>query len=174
MAEELTLEALQGIVTNPDTETKVAQAAQLPVGTYNSVPELLLDIKTTGADAKYPNRKYARYFGQFNAVDDIFKTEEDGSRGELLMAKGKGGKRSVSVSWEDRLKDDGKPDLWTKLFYQAKKVYCLANGISPKESVPVADVVQYVQKYAVAVRFLQGDEDNMAVAISAAKEVVPF
>ena len=155
MAEELTLEALQGIVTNPDTETKVAQAAQLPVGTYNSVPELMLSIRGTGAEAKNPNRKYARYFGRFTGTGDVL---------------GKDGSASFNLSWDERMKDDGKPDLWTKLFYQAKKVYCLANGISPKESVPVADVVQYVQKYSVAVRFLQGDEDNMAVAISAARE----
>ena len=155
MAEEYTLDQLQGIVTNPDTETKVAQAAQLPVGTYNSVPELLLVLKETGAEAKNPNRKYARYFGRFTGTGDV---------------AGKDGSASFNLSWEERLKDDGKPDLWTKLFYQAKKVYCLANGMGSKESVAVADVLTFVQKYAVAVRFLQGDEDNMAVAVSAAKE----
>lgn len=156
MADELTLDQLHGIVTDPDTEVKVAQAAQLPVGTYNSIPELALQVREAGSEAKNPGRKFARYFGGFTGTGDV---------------AGKTGKAGFNLSWEPRYKDDtGKPDLMTKLFYQAKKTYCLASGIDPKESVAVADVLGFVQKYAVAVRFLQGDEDNMAVAISQARE----
>ena len=43
-------------------------------------------------------------------------------------------------------------------------------GIQGHDPVEVKAVLEYVQKYPVAVRFLQGDEDNMAVSVSTAKE----
>ena len=62
---ELTLEQLQGIQTDPESEKKVSQSLQLPVGTYNSVPELTMSLGIAGDQAKNPGRKYARFFGAF-------------------------------------------------------------------------------------------------------------
>lgn len=152
---ELTLEQLHGIQTDPESEKKVAQSLQLPVGTYNSTPELTLRLGVSGSEAKNPGRKYARYFGFFTGT------------GEMAAAKGTAG---FGLSWEPRYKEDGKADLQTKLFAQATKTYRLAMGIGMHDPVEVKDVLEYVQKYSVAVRFIQGDDDNIGVTISSAKE----
>ena len=152
MADQFTLDQLHGIETDPESEKKVSQSLQLPAGTYNSQPELQM---TLGRSDK-TGRAYARYFGQFQGT------------GEVAAASGKAG---FGLSWEPRFKDDtGKADNMTKLFNQASKTYRLAHGIAEHAPVPVADVLQYLQKYSVAVRFMQGDDDNIAVAISSAKE----
>ena len=150
MAEELTLDQLAAIPTDPETEKKVAQAQQLPVGTYNSVPELMPRIYT--AD---DGRRNIKYFGQFTGT------------GELAGVKGF---TSFWVSPDDRFKDDGKPDLKTKLMNQAVKVFRLAHGIAASEVVDKTDVLKFLQKYSVAVRFIQGDENEIGVTISSAKE----
>jgi hypothetical protein len=150
MADELTLDQLHGIPTDPEAEKKVAQAQQLPVGTYNSVPELQPRVYT--AD---DGRRNVKYFGQFLGT------------GELVGVKGF---TSFWVSPDDRFKDDGKPDLKTRLMNQAVKVYRLAHGIAPTQVVDKGDVLTYLQKYSVAVRFIQGDDTEIGVAISAAKE----
>ena len=155
MADELTLDQLHGVVSDPESEKKVAQSLQLPVGTYNSVPELSLTLGIAGEQAKNPGRKYARFYGQFKGT------------GEVAAAIGRA---AFSLSWEPRYKDDGRADLQTKLFAHATKTYRIAMGIQGHDPVEVKAVLEYVQKYPVAVRFLQGDEDNMAVSISSAKE----
>lgn len=151
MADELTLDQLHGIETDPESEKKVSQSLQLPVGTYNSVPELTM---TLGKSAK-TGRAYARFFGQFQGT------------GEVAAAQGRVG---FGLSWEPRYKEDGKADLMTKLFAQATKTYRLAHQIQGHDPVAVTDVLTYLQKYSVGVRFIQGDEDNIAVTISGAKE----
>ena len=84
---------------------------------------------------------------------------------------GKGGYAAFWLSPDDRFKDDGRPDLKTKLMTQAVGVYRLVNGLDRKATVDKAEVLRYVQKYSVAVRFIQGDENEIGVAISRAKEL---
>ena len=149
--QELTLEQLHGIETDPESEKKASQSLQLPAGTYNSVPELTL---TVGRSEK-TNRAYARFFGTFKGTGDV------------AAAQGKAG---FGLSWEARYKDDtGKADILTRLFNGAAKTYRLAMGLPEHGKVSVKDVLEYVQKYSVAVRFMQGDDDNVALAISTAK-----
>lgn len=150
MAEELTLEQLHGIPTDPETEKKVAQAAQLDVGTYNSVPEL--DAKVYVAE---DGRRNVRYNGRFAGTGPV---------------TGKGGFAAFWLSPDDRFKADGDPDLKTKLMAQACGVYRLVNGLDRHAEVDKADVLRYVQKYPVAVRFIQGDDNEIGVAISRARE----
>ena len=152
---ELTLEQLHEIQTDPESEKKAAQSVMLPLGTYNSVPELAMTLRVAGADAKTPGRHFARYFGPFVGTGTV---------------TGQSGHAGFAVSWQPIYKDDGKADLMTRLFNQAAKTYRLAMGLPDHEQVPVAAVLEYIQKYAVAVRFGQGDDDNIAFSISAAKE----
>ena len=155
MAEELTLEQLANIVTDPELEKKVAQSIQLPVGTYNSVPALVRQITKAGPEAKYPGRASARYFGKFNGTGDV---------------TGKTGNAGFRLSWEPRYNDEGKADLSTRLYTQACKVYRQAMNLEDHTQISLTDVLEYLGKYSVAVRFGQGDDDNIAFAISKAKE----
>ena len=148
---QLTLEELHDIPTDPETEKKVAQAGQLEPGTYNSVPEL--DARVYVAD---DGRRNVRYNGRFQGTGPV---------------AGKGGYAQFWLSPDDRFKDTGKPDLKTKLMSQAADVYRLVNGLDRKAQVDKAEVLRYVQKYSVAVRFMQGDENEIGVAISRAKEI---
>jgi hypothetical protein len=155
--EGLTLEQLHGIETNPEAETKVEQSIQLPVGWYNSQPELAMTLgRSKARDGRPGGRAYARFFGGF--------TPANGNGG------GKAGKTGFAVSWEPRYNDTGKADLMSRLWVAAKKTYCRAHQIDEKASVPVASVLEYLSKYAVSVRFIQGDQDNMAVQIGSVKE----
>lgn len=161
MAEEYTLDQLHGIQTDPEQETKVAQALGIPEGTYNSVPELSLTLRTAGEAAAHPGRKSARYYGFFQSPEGQ-------------------GRAAFEVSWEYRDKVDfqtketqpGKPDNQSKLWHQACNAYRTANQLPRKAVVQVADVVAFLQKYAVSVRFiyLEGRDEPLAVAISRAKE----
>ena len=148
---ELTLEQLHGIETDPESEKKASQSVQLAKGTYNSVPPLSMKI----GRAEKSGRGYAKYFGQFVGTGDV------------ASSKGFAG---FAVSWEPVYKDDGKADLLTRLFNQAAKTYRLVMGLPEHERVSVKDVLEYVEKYSVAVRFMQGDDDNVPLAISQAKE----
>jgi len=60
--------------------------------------------------------------------------------------------------------------MQSKLWHQACQVYRLVNQLDRKATVQVADVVAYLQKYPVAVRFMKGDDSNIALAITRAKE----
>lgn len=177
MAEEYTLDQLHGIQTDPDAETRVAQALGVPTGTYNSVPELSLTLRTAGDDAQHPGRKSARYYGFFKGVGVL---EEGEGPGRPLMDPQPQGRAAFELSWEYRDKVDfetkevavGKPDNQSKLWHQACQVYRLAHQLPRKAVVEVPDVLAYCQKYAIAVRFiyLEGRDDPLAVAISRAKE----
>ena len=151
--EELTLEQLHGITTDPESEKKVAQSLQVPVGTYNSVPELTMTL----GKAKASGRAYARYFGAFTGTGEV--AEQQNKR------------LGFAVSWEPRFKDDtGRADLMTKLFHDAKATYRRAHELDKNAQVTVGAVLEFIKKYAVAIRFIQGEQDNMAVAITTAKE----
>lgn len=150
--DEVTLESLQGVETDPEREKKVAQSTQLKAGWYNSTPELSLTL----GRAKASGRPYARFFGQFNGV------------GEL---SGEAGKASFAVSWQENFNQEtGKADMMSRLWLAAKRTYTRAMGIDESSIVTVAAVLEFVQKYQVAVRFIQGDEDNLAVQISQARQ----
>lgn len=151
MAGELTLAQLHNIPTDPETDKKVAQAGQLDVGTYNSVPELQANIYVAE-----DGRRNVRFNGQFTGTG---------------LVAGKGGFASFWVSPDDRFKDSGDPDLKTKLMAQASNVYRLVHQLDRKAVVDKAEVLRYLQKYSVAVRFIQGDDNEIGVAISRAKEV---
>ena len=177
MPEEYTLEHLHGLETDPEIEKKVAQSLELPAGTYNSQPELSLTIREGGPDTQHPGRKSARYYGFFKGVG----VREEGAPGERdlpLMDPQPAGRAAFSVSWEYRDRVDyqtkevqeGKPDMQSKLWHQACQVYRLVNQLDRKATVQVADVVAYLQKYPVAVRFMKGDDSNIALAITRAKE----
>lgn len=175
MAEEFTLDQLHGIQTDPDAETQVAQALGIPEGTYNSVPELTMTLRTAGDDAQHPGRKSARYYGFFRGVGVL-----EGEGRDHLMDPQPQGRAAFEVSWEYRDKVNfetkevqvGKPDNQSKLWHQACQVYRLAHQLPRKAVVEVPDVLAYCQKYAVAVRFiyLEGRDDPLAVAILRAKE----
>ena len=64
--EQMTLEQLHGITTDPEAETRVAQALGIPAGTYNSVPEVSMTLRVSPADAQHPGRKAAHFYGFFN------------------------------------------------------------------------------------------------------------
>lgn len=174
MAEELTLDQLHGITTDPDAETKVAQALGVPAGTYNSVPEVSMTLRVGAADSQHPGRKAAHYYSFFKGAG----VKEEGS--DTPMEPQPQGRASFDVSWEYRDKVDfvtkevveGKPDNQSKLWHQACNVYRQANQLPRKAVVEIPDVLNFLQKYAVAVRFiyLEGRDEPLAVAISKAKE----
>lgn len=173
--EEYTLEQLQGLETDPEIEKKVAQSLELPQGTYNSQPELMLNIREGGPDTQNPGRKSARYYGYFKGVGVL---EEGEGQDRPQMDPQPQGRAAFSVSWEYRDKRDfqtkeivvGKPDIQSKLWYQACQLYRLVNQLDRKAVVQVPEVLTYLQKYSVAVRFMKGDDSNIALAISRAKE----
>ena len=177
MPEEYTLEHLHGLETDPEIEKKVAQSLELPAGTYNSQPELSLTIREGGPDTQHPGRKSARYYGFFKGVG-VREEGEPGERDLPFMDPQPQGRTAFSVSWEYRDHIDwetkvvtvGKPDNQSKLWHQACQVYRLVNQLDRKATVQVADVVAYLQKYPVAVRFMKGDDSNIALAITRAKE----
>ena len=172
--EQMTLEQLHGITTDPEAETKVAQALGVPAGTYNSVPEVSMTLRVAGEDAQHPGRKAAHYYGFFKGAG----VKEEGS--DEAMNPQPQGRASFDVSWEYRDKVDfitkkvveGKPDNQSKLWHQACAAYRKANGLGKKDVVGIPDVLTFLGKYAVAVRFiyLEGRDEPLAVAISKAKE----
>ena len=174
MAVELTLEQLHGITTDPEAETKVAQALGVPAGTYNSQPELSMTLRVGADDALHPGRQSARFYGFFRGVN----VKEEGSEEPLNPQPA--GRAGFDVSWDYRDKADfqtkevmeGKPDNQSKLWHQACSTYRQTHGLARKEVVNIPDVLTFLQKYAVAVRFiyLEGRDDPLAVAISKAKE----
>ena len=173
MSTELTPEQLQGIVTDPEQETRVAQALGIPTGTYNSVPELSATLRAAGEEATHPGRQSARFYGFFRGHN---VQDED----KNVLDPQPGGRAAFEISWQYRDKVDfatkevqeGKPDNQSKLWHQAAATYRLANGLQRKEVVAVSDVIEYLTKYAVAVRFiyLDGRDEPLAVAISRARE----
>lgn len=175
MAEEYTLDQLHGIQTDPEQETKVAQALGIPAGTYNSVPSLSLTLRTAGEESQHPGRKSARFYGFFRGAG----VKEEGA--DSPMDPQPAGRSGFEVSWEYRDKVDfqtketqvGKPDNQSKLWHQACQTYRVANQLPRKSVVAVTDVLPFLEKYAVAVRFiyLEGRDEPLAVAISKAKEV---
>ena len=173
--DELTLEQLHGLETDPEIEKKVQQAMELPAGTYNSQPELSLTIRESGPDTQHPGRKVARFYGFFKGAG---VQEEGEGRDRPLMDPQPAGRAAFSVSWEYRDKVDyqtkevqpGKPDMSSKLWHQACQLYRLVNQLPRGETLQVPDVLAYLQKYSVAVRFMKGDDSNIALAISRAKE----
>ena len=157
--EPLTLEQLAG-VSNPETEKKVALSRQLPVGTYNSVPELILTLGRSKAEG----REYARFFGQFVGYADDRTAYPEKLTGRVGFA----------VSWQYREKADKngviKADNMSKVWNDAQTTYRRALGMPRDEVVTDRDVVVFLTKYSVGVRFINGDQDNIGVAISIAKE----
>ena len=154
--EELTLEQLHGLITNPEDEKKVSDSLQLDEGTYNSVPELSMTLRTSGERAKSgPGRKFARFFGSFVGTGDVV---------------GKKGKAGFAVSWEAHYDKEGKADLMSRLWLQAKQTYNRAMGLDPKAPAAVLDVLTFLQKYSVGVRFGKGDDSNITWAITTVKE----
>ena len=174
MAEEWTLEELHGLQTNPEDETRVAQALGVPAGTYNSVPALILTRRTAGEEAQHPGRKSARYYGFFKGVG----VKEAGA--EDLMDPQPQGRAGFELSWEyqDKINfttkevEVGKPDNQSKLWHQACNTYRQANGLPRKSVVAYTDVLTYLEKYSVAIRFiyLEGRDEPLAVGITTARE----
>ena len=172
MATELTPEQLQGVVTDPEQETKVAQGLGIPAGTYNSVPELLVNRREAGDEAMHPGRQFAHFYGFFRGAG---VKDED-----IVLDPQPQGRAGFDLSWQYRDKVDfetkeaqvGKPDNQSKLWHQAAAVYRLANQLPRKAVVEVNDVLNYLVKYHIAVRFiyLDGRDEPLAVAISRAKE----
>ena len=172
--EQMTLEQLHGITTDPEAETKVAQALGIPEGTYNSVPEVSMTLRVGADDSQHPGRKAAHYYGFFKGAG----VKEEGS--DTAMDPQPQGRASFDVSWEYRDRVDfqtkdvmeGKPDNQSKLWHQACATYRKANGLGKKEVIAIPDVLTFLQKYAVAVRFiyLEGRDEPLAVAISKVKE----
>ena len=175
--EQLTLEQLHGLTTDPETEKKVAQALELPEGTYNSTPELMLTIREGSADSQNPGRKSARFYGFFVGKGVKVEGEGPASERELAVPQPQG-RAGFAMSWEYRDKVDfqtkevveGKPDLQSRLWHQACQVYRQVHGLARGEQLNVPDVLTYLQKYSVAVRFMKGDDSNIALSISRAKE----
>ena len=157
MADELTLDQLAAIPSDPEAEARIERASrppQLVKGTYNSIPELSVSNVYTDESG----RRSVKYYGRFQGVDDV---------------AGITGYGSFWMSPDDRTKEDGKPDLKTKLMGQAMKTFRLVHGIAPTESVDKTEVLKYLAKYSVAVRFLaarDADSDPLAVANTAARE----
>ncbi len=175
MAEELTLEQLHGIQTNPEAETRVAQALGIPAGTYNSAPEMSMTLRVGDADSQHPGRRSAHYYGFFRGAG----VKEEGS--DTPMDPQPQGRAAFDVSWEYRDKVDfntkevveGKPDNQSKLWHQACATFRKANGLGKKDVVEIPSVLAYLEKYAIAARFiyLEGRDDPLCVAISRAKEM---
>jgi len=157
VSDELTLEQLAGIEMGEESEKKAAQSVQLPVGSYNSVPELTLTVFKASAQAKHAGRAMAKFFGKFVGTGDV--ADKSGFAGFM-------------VSWEPRYKDDGKADLSTRLYSNLLATYRMAMGLARGARIEneVVTVLSYAQKYSVGVRFGQGDEDNIAFSISTAKQ----
>lgn len=148
----LTLEQLNAIETNIEVEKKVGQSTQLPAGWYNSVPELTMTL----GKAKTTGRAYARFFGAFKPT--------------AQNTSGREGKTGFGLSWEIKYNDTGKADLMSRLWVSAAKTYRVVHQLPEDEVVTVAAVLQFLQKYAVAVRFGTGNDDNITFQIAPIKE----
>ena len=151
---ELTLEQLHDIPSDPEAEKKVKQSQQLAKGTYNSVPELIAKVYPS---KKIEGRMQVKYFGQFIGTGDV---------------AGQKGYASFWVSPQAAYKDDGKPDNMTKLYAQAVATYRKAMGLPVDAQVGSKAVLEYLQKYAVAIRFSVSDgDDNFVNAVTTAREL---
>ena len=172
MSIELTPEQLQGVVTDPEQETRVAQALGIPAGTYNSAPELSITRRSAGDEAMHPGRQSARFYGFFKGV----AVKED----DVVLDPQPQGRAGFEVSWQYRDKVNfetkevqvGKPDNQSKLWHQAAGVYRQANQLPRKSVVEINDVLDYIVKYPIAVRYiyLDGRDEPLAVAIMRARE----
>ena len=170
MADQLSLETLAGIVTDPESEKQVAQSLQLPPGMYNSTPPLSLNLYEAKPESKNPGRKMARYFWSFsNPASVVVKNENGQITHTYAPGEAKGG-AGFWVSWETKVNPETlRADGMSKMWVQLKQTYCRAMGIDQNASVPVAEVLEFPTKYALAVRFGTGDEDNVAYAITTAR-----
>lgn len=152
-AQPLSMEQLANIPSDPETEKKVAQAAQLPKGTYRSVTPLLA---RPYASKKIPGRIQVKYFGQFIGTGDVAGTV---------------GYSQFWVSAQAAFRDDGKADGMTTLYNDAKRVYRLAMGLEKDAVVQSNDVFSFLEKYPVGVNFSVSDGDtNFANHIVPARE----
>lgn len=143
--ELLSLEQLANIPSDPETEKKVAQAAQLVKGTYNSVTPLLAKPYVGKPGSKNPGRIMVKYFGQFLGTGDV--TDEKGYA-------------AFWVSTQAAFREDGKPDGMTVLYNDAKRVYRQAMGLEKDAVVMSQDVLAFLEKYPVAVNFSVSDGDS--------------
>lgn len=175
-----TVEDLKGIKTDAEVEKKVAQSLLLPVGTYNSQPELTLTIREGGPESQHPGRKSASFYGFFKGAGQVREEAPEGERpqDQPLMDPQPAGRAGFDLSWEYRDKVDfetkevqiGEPDNQSKLWHLACNLYRLVNQLPKGTQLEVPDVLEYLRKYSVAVRFMKGDTRNIALAISRAKE----
>lgn len=122
--------------------------SQLPGGGYNTVPQLSLTRK------KYDDgRRVASFFGPVIGVD----SKNEGAEGRVRFA----------ISPDRRDKEDGSPDLKSRLYAQAVTTYERVTG-SP--AVLVEDVLRFLQDNPVRLRLMQGDEDNVVLNIGPVRE----
>ena len=167
MAEEYSLDQLAAIPSDPEQEKRITQASrppQLALGTgrkgafYNSIPELIVSpVYTDGS-----GRRSLKFFGQFRGVD--------------APVVGQTGYGYFWISPDDRdkeEKDGGGPDLKTKMMNHAIQTFRAVHGVDPAVFVDKTQVLKYLAKYSVAVKFLaprDAESDSLAVAITPARE----
>jgi len=124
--------------------------SQLPGGSYNTVPSLSLSRK------KYDDgRRVANFFGQIIGVE----SKNEGVEGRIRFA--------ISPDRRDKLEEEGKPDLKSRLYAQAVTTYERVMGVP---AATIEDVLQFVANNPVRLRLMQGDEDNVVLNIGAIRE----
>ena len=175
MADELTLDQLHGVVSDPESEKKVAQSLQLPLGNYNSAPELIASRYRGKPESRNPGREMVKFYGSFSNPHPIEVL--DPATKEVLYTVPAGeakGRASFWVSWEARFnpldhpKHPGEADNMSQRWTELKKVYLLAMGL--KEEPLVSPILEYAVKYSIGVRFGPGNEENQAYRIFSARD----
>ena len=126
-----------------DAAEKAEADQLLPAGTYQTVPVLSLFPYEV---QKGPNtgRRGFRYFGEVVSRKPISR-----NGGAPEIAEGRIGFR---ISPERRDKDDGTPDLQTRLWANAIRAYTQAVGSKPATN---RDVAEFLKNYPVGMRLGQ-------------------
>lgn len=115
----------------------------LPPGTYDTVPVL----SATPYEAQTGPNTGRRGFRMFGEVLSRKPISRNGAAPAIT-----GGRLGFRVSPERRDREDGTPDLQTRLWAQAIRAYTQAAGAKPTTN---RDVVEYLKNYPVGMRLGQ-------------------
>lgn len=155
------MEELFSQAANEELEEQIKKDLLIQPGTWTTMPPLRRTLAKADEKSKFPGRPVARYFTQLQRVNKDTGMVEKASI-------------NFRISHEGRKKaEDGKWDLATRLYLDAKNVFLKSGGTFGTSM----DVYDFLRDYPVNVRvsLLEGNEQypepsNLVLRISKVRD----
>ena len=144
-ASDVTLESLFEGAVDFGEQAKLEGQMLAPAGTYRTVPALSRTAKVDERTKRPTVRFFGMAEGYQNGTGRVSPREGEGT---TLVKTSVGFTMSPVAVY----KDDGKPDLATRLFTQAVRAFQTAYATRPET---VGAVMDYIRDYPVHVRVIQ-------------------